>query len=310
MNKNFAAFVIICIAFVFSGNISFETADTFSVDEMECTVVRFRSSRFSGKIFYSLLFQPELIQKSKYDSETHYVVTSDGYILKIHRIIKSPLATSCDEKQPILLVHGLTHSSAVWVLMRPLKGLGYLLADECYDVWLGNIRGNRYCRNHTYLSPEDNSESRKKFWNFSWHEMGIYDLPAMIDHILETTGQQKVHFIGHSQGATAFVVMCAEHPKYNEKIVQANLLAPPVYLNPSPNPFVQYSSSIVSYLMLLDDSFGIYEIPSNHLYGKLAKIFCYDHFTQKYVCGKIVSFFGNSQSEQMNQVRLKIFSKI
>lgn len=49
---------------------------------------------------------------------------------------------------------------------------------------MGNYRGNAESRNHLYLSPE-----RRKFWEFSWHEMGEYDLPAMIDHVLKQTGK-------------------------------------------------------------------------------------------------------------------------
>lgn len=39
----------------------------------------------------------------------------------------------------------------------------------------------------------------KEFWDFSFHENGLYDLPAMIDFIIKTTGFQKIHYIGHSQ---------------------------------------------------------------------------------------------------------------
>jgi lysosomal acid lipase/cholesteryl ester hydrolase len=38
---------------------------------------------------------------------------------------------------------------------------GYLLADAGYDVWLGNARGNTYCRRHVKLTAQN-----KKFWDF------------------------------------------------------------------------------------------------------------------------------------------------
>ena len=38
----------------------------------------------------------------------------------------------------------------------------YSLADEGYDVWLLNVRGNQYALNHTTLSSKDS-----KFWDFS-----------------------------------------------------------------------------------------------------------------------------------------------
>lgn len=32
--------------------------------------------------------------------------------------------------------------------------------------------------------------------------MAKYDLPATIDFILKKTGQDKLHYVGHSQGTT------------------------------------------------------------------------------------------------------------
>lgn len=40
---------------------------------------------------------------------------------------------------------------------------GYILADQGYDVWLGNNRGNLYSRNHSSIPP-----TNKTFWDFRW----------------------------------------------------------------------------------------------------------------------------------------------
>jgi len=63
----------------------------------------------------------------------------------------------------------------------------FLLADEGYDVWLGNARGNSWSRQHVNLTTEDNA-----FWDFSFHEIGTRDLPAIIDYVLEQTGVSSV----------------------------------------------------------------------------------------------------------------------
>lgn len=47
-----------------------------------------------------------------------------------------------------------------------------------YDVWMGNSRGNTYSRHHISLSNND-----KKYWDFSFHEMAVHDIPAEIDFI-------------------------------------------------------------------------------------------------------------------------------
>lgn len=58
----------------------------------------------------------------------------------------------------------------------------------------------------------------------------MYDLPATIDYILAETNFSKLHYIGHSQGVTAFLVMTSERPEYNEKILLMTALAPAVYM--------------------------------------------------------------------------------
>lgn len=71
------------------------------------------------------------------------------------------------------------------------------MADAGYDVFLTNSRGNFYSRKHIYKNPDD---PKSGFWNFSFYEMGIYDLPAVIDYVRKTTCSQKIYYIGHSQG--------------------------------------------------------------------------------------------------------------
>ena len=56
--------------------------------------------------------------------------------------------------------------------------------------------------------------------------MGKYDIPAMIDHIIETTQQEKIFYIGHSMGTTGFMVMANDRPEYQDKVHLANFLAP------------------------------------------------------------------------------------
>lgn len=40
------------------------------------------------------------------------------------------------------------------------------------------------------------------FLFFSYDEMAKKDLPAVVNHILKTTGQEQIYYIGHSQGTT------------------------------------------------------------------------------------------------------------
>ncbi|XP_055845213.1 lipase 3-like [Episyrphus balteatus] len=158
-----------------------------------------------------------------YPVESHEVVTSDGYILTMFRIPYSPKEHKNDTySRPVfLLQHGLSTSSDSFILNGPDNALAYLLADAGYDVWMGNHRGNVYSRKHVKLSPE-----KSKFWQFTWHELGILDMPAMIDYVLAMTNQEKLHFVGHSQGTTVFFVLLSELPEYNSKFKTTYMLAP------------------------------------------------------------------------------------
>lgn len=59
----------------------------------------------------------------------------------------------------------------------------FVLADEGYDVWLGNHRGTTYSKDHMELAAWNN-----EYWDFGMHEIGIYDLPATIQYINGITG--------------------------------------------------------------------------------------------------------------------------
>ncbi|XP_035711822.1 gastric triacylglycerol lipase-like [Folsomia candida] len=164
------------------------------------------------------LTTPMLVQKYGYPVESHKVVTSDGYVLTMHRIPHGKNEYFHENeihhqhRPVVILQHGLFASSFEWMMNKPDKLLALKLADSGWDVWLGNARGNAYSREHLTLSP-----SQKEFWEFSFHEMGDKDIPAVIDYILNTTGHKKLKYVGFSMGTTMFWTMMSLHPEYNEK---------------------------------------------------------------------------------------------
>lgn len=73
-------------------------------------------------------FQPQLVTKYGYSSESHEVRTDDGYFLTVHRISGGKKYPPKAGKAVVFLQHGILASSAVWVLAGPNKGLGELTA--------------------------------------------------------------------------------------------------------------------------------------------------------------------------------------
>ena len=64
------------------------------------------------------------------------------------------------------------------------ESIGFILADKGYDVWFGNSRGNIHSLKHIKY---DHEKDLKEFWDFSFEEIGLYDLPAKIDFIINLT---------------------------------------------------------------------------------------------------------------------------
>ncbi|XP_072948174.1 lipase 3-like [Epargyreus clarus] len=187
-------------------------------------VIRLRYIPISNDVKRSLGFPKEsfldfteLTRRFGYVSEEHTVVTDDGYILKLFRIVKGRNCQGRLKGPPVILMHGLLQGSDTWLDAGPNAGLAYLISDACWDLWVGNQRGNYYGRSHTRLNPDEDAA----FWNFSVDEIGFYDIPATIDYVLKQTGVKKVNYIGYSQGAGTFFIMCSERPGYCEK---ANIL--------------------------------------------------------------------------------------
>jgi len=164
----------------------------------------------------------EIIRYHGYPVENHTVQTADGYILTIHRIPYGRSGRGTKPRKPVLIQHGLFCTSAIWVCNTADKNLPYLVADAGFDVWLGNIRGTIYGDKHVNLTTKD-----KAFWKYSFDEVAKYDIPAVIDMMLEKTGYEQIIYIGHSMGTTVSFSLLSTQPKYN-KIIRAALELAPV----------------------------------------------------------------------------------
>ncbi|XP_014737713.1 PREDICTED: lipase member N-like [Sturnus vulgaris] len=157
-----------------------------------------------------------------YSSEEYDVMTEDGYFLSLNRIPHGKEdAGLSGPRTPVLIVHGFCLDGGDWVDNFPDSSLAFILADAGYDVWIGNNRGTSWSRRHRSLSI-----SSEEFWDFSFHEMAMYDLPAMVDFILNVNGQEKLFYIGHSQGSSLGFIAFSSMPHLAEKIKLFFALAP------------------------------------------------------------------------------------
>ncbi|XP_011176163.1 lipase 3 [Solenopsis invicta] len=245
----------------------------------------------------------DLVHREGYNGELHKVTTIDGYILEMHRITgRANSGNSQAEKPAVLLMHGLLCSSACWVVTGPEKSLGYILADAGYDVWLGNTRGNTYTREHSFPDIED-----EVFWNFSFHESGMYDLPAMIDYIVKATGQEKIIYMGHSQGTTTFFVMASERPEYQDKIKVMFAMAPVAYCGRMDNPIFQFLSRFSGPLEKLMKLIGMNEFkPTGEIMRHFAELVCDKDAITQPLCSNIMFLIAGFNEEQLNKTLIPI----
>ncbi|XP_062707252.1 lipase 3-like [Aedes albopictus] len=194
-----------------------------------------------------------LLRKYGYPAEEHIIETDDGYLLGVHRCPGSPVSPPATGKPVVLLQHGMLSSSADYILMGPQTSLVYMLADAGFDVWMGNSRGNRYSNRH-----RSRNNQTQVFWDFSWHEVGSIDVPNVIDYILARTGQQRLQYVGHSQGTTVFWVMMSQHPYYNQRVKSAHLLAPAAYMHRTRSPYVIFLAAYLHTTELMLQMMGTY----------------------------------------------------
>ncbi|XP_037952579.1 lipase 3-like [Teleopsis dalmanni] len=237
------------------------------------------------------------VQAYGYPSETHEVQTGDGYILTLFRIPYSPKLNNKNKPRGVVfLQHGLLSSSDCWILNGPENALAFLLADEGFDVWMGNARGNTYSKDHTtkssWLPP---------FWDFSWHEIGLHDIPTMLDYVLFITDERELHYVGHSQGTTAFMVMLSQLPRYNSKIKTAHMLAPVGYMTHMTSPFAIIAAPLLGQPTLLSELIGSSEfMPSNKLLSLLGSQACKDKAIFQPMCENILFLMGGWDSSHLN----------
>ncbi|XP_026264763.2 gastric triacylglycerol lipase isoform X2 [Urocitellus parryii] len=209
----------------------------------------------------------QMISYWGYPSEEYEVVTEDGYILGVFRI---PYGKKNSENK-----------------------------DAGYDVWLGNSRGNTWSRRNLYYSPDS-----VEFWAFSFDEMAKYDLPATIDFIVKKTGQEKIHYVGHSQGTTIGFIAFSTNPTLARRIKTFYALAPVAT--------VKYATSLLTKLSLIPSPlfkiiFGnrIF-LPHNFFYGFLGTEVC-SRELMDLLCSNALFIMCGFDSKNLNTSRFDVY---
>jgi pimeloyl-ACP methyl ester carboxylesterase len=256
--------------------------------------------------FYNIT---QMIQSKGYTCEEHKIITPDGYILGLYRIPRGRyVPPTSPPGRPVLLQHGLLDSGTTWVMNFPDQSLGFILAEAGYDVWLGNVRGNRYSRTHIKYNPDHNEE----YWDFSFDEMANIDMPSMMYYILNVTQQQKIAYVGHSQGT---MMGFAQFGNPNS-LVERNVsfwaaLAPVAHLGHLKSPLkylstakVQKDLEIFWHLLFGKNEF----LPSDSILRWLGTYACGDVPVDKLLCANIYFILFGPEKKNLNDTRAPVYA--
>merc|ERR1711892_145178 len=242
----------------------------------------------------------EMIADAGYPAETHDTVTDDGYILRLHRIPHEAGGAYNSSRPAVFLMHGLLSSSADWVVTGPGKALAFLLSDQGYDVWMGNYRGNTYSKQH--VNP---TIDKKTYWSFSWDEMAEHDLPTMLAHMMEVTGQRTFHYIGHSMGTITYFTACNYHSwiSYATKLMVG--YGPHTVVPNMISPVFSVMSHFADDIQWILENLGLYEfLPSNWLIEWMATAACGEDTASQAICRNIMFLVCGYNQNEMNNTDL------
>ncbi|XP_055833371.1 triacylglycerol lipase 1 isoform X2 [Solanum dulcamara] len=172
-----------------------------------------------------------LIESTGFPCTEHQTKTKDGYLLGLQRVSSRSTIVRREMGLPVLLIHGLFMAGDAWFMNSASQSLGFILADQGFDVWVGNVRGTRWSHGHVSLTVKN-----KEFWDWSWQELALYDLAEMIRYVNKIT-KAKIFVVGHSQG-TIMSLAAFTKPDIVEMVKAAALLCPISYLDHITTDFV------------------------------------------------------------------------
>ncbi|XP_018496369.2 lipase 3 [Galendromus occidentalis] len=170
--------------------------------------------------------------------DEYSVVTSDRWKLKIHRV-RSPDVYNSTLSTPVLISHGLTCSSADFMMNPRSESLAFILADNGFDVFLVNHRGNQFSYEKVSKSGLAYPAKGEDIYESAWQFMSQYDIPAALDFILKETGHDKIHLVAHSQGNPVILGFLGSDHSYDDKVGHFAALSPVVILGDDLGPTVK-----------------------------------------------------------------------
>jgi len=183
------------------------------------------------------------------------------------------------------------------------QSLPYILADNGYDVWFGNVRGNRYSNSSTRFPPSD-----ARFWNFTMDEFAAIDLPITVSYVVQSTNYKQIFYIGHSQGtAQTFAALSQDPSRALSSMIRLFIgLGPVTTPAHQTNVYLALLTEILSELNLAFELLGVHDFlpPLTGIFAGIADLLCFEdpiicESVIELICGKHQAAFNLSRMEVM-----------
>lgn len=141
-------------------------------------------------------------------------------------------------------------------------------------------------------------------WNFSMDEQAAYDMPAAVEHILETSGRQQVATVSASGGAGIVLMSLIINPELNGKLSQNELWAPAFSMGHAGNDLGgPLNDRLLDYLGPWPPTFLV------HPWQGLLQLLCSLEPMQRTVC-ELISDLSQGHSSGQEPMRSDFYSHI
>lgn len=161
--------------------------------------------------------QPEL------QHELHHVKAKDGTKVAVWHYP----APGQSKEEPVLLVHGMAANHKTFTYHNH-SGLIPYLCERGYDCWAVDLRGRGES------DVPDNS------WSFD--DYAKKDLPPVVDHVIDLSSTDRLHWVGYSMGGMLFYAL-AGALDYQSKFGSGVTIGSPVNFH-NPTLFDQLGSKL------------------------------------------------------------------
>ena len=166
------------------------------------------------------------------------VLSNDGYnLVMFHLFADAAEVQLPNTKGPLMLQAGIFSDTMDWLERDDPAALptALQLGVRGYDVWMTSSRGRQFSDTHVLWSKDDPA-TLQNYWNYSFEKIGLNDIEAFVDKIIEVRGADlcdKVTMVPHGTGFSEDLVAAARVAGIANKVGQITSLAPCLDINTS-----------------------------------------------------------------------------